>query len=261
MPQFPLISASESELASPSEAVELDDCDLTLDSSSMIPPGQQRLIRRVITPALRWWLQTQIQSAQDLTIELQSRDQQLLRGYLPLVQVLAVGVIYQGLVVTQAQLQAENIRINLGQLLRGKPLKLLEPVQALGTLHLSHQDLQQSLGSQLMRGALRDLLVIFKQELKTPLPLNLDEFAIKEAAIEFGQAEVSCQLHLQNQDAIHFRTELGLANPHCLEFRQLRGLGPGAATVQIDLGEAVYLEDLTITPEALRCTGGLTIFP
>ncbi len=227
------------------------------------PQGNQRLVRRVVTPALRWWLQTQLEAVAHLDIDLQAQDKQLFSGYLPLVRVIAAGVIYQGLCLSQAKLQAENIRVNLGQILRGKPLKLMEPIQAWGELHLSQTDLQQSLDSDLMRGALRDLLGILSQELNTPLPRDLSQITVKQAEVNFGHGELDCALNLvgESEFTVEFSSELGLAGPQLLEFRELRGLGHTPQTLQINLGDGVHLENLEITPEKLICQGGMVILP
>ncbi len=235
----------------------------TVSDAQSANPGKQRLVKRVVTPAFRWWLNTQVQAATQLDIQLHAQDRQLFSGYLPLVQVIAAGVIYQGLYLSQARLQAENIRVNLGQVLRGKPLKLMEPIQAWGEIHLSQSDLQQSLDSELMRGALRDLLGILVTELGISPPDISAEFIISQAAINFGDGELTCTLDIQATTItqLTFTSGLGLASPQILEFRNLKGLTPTPQTLQINLGNDVYLEDLALTPKGLTCTGGLTIYP
>lgn len=246
----------------PPEAVQAIQDDLPPQAQE-IPKGQQRLMRRILAPALRWWLQTQVEAVTELAIDLQAKDQQILTGYLPLVRVLAVGVIFQGLCLTRARLQAENIRVNLGQVLRGKPLKLMEPIQAWGELHLTQADLHQSLDSNLMRSALRDLVDIFSQELNQPLPTALANLEIATATVNFGHGALDCTLNLLGEQpfVISFAAEIGLASPQCLEFRDLRAFDLAPQTIQINLGEDVHLETLTLTPEKLICEGGLTVYP
>ncbi|MDS3861877.1 DUF2993 domain-containing protein [Thermosynechococcaceae cyanobacterium BACA0444] len=261
MTRFP-VTSDLSDLGQPAP-ISPEESQADLPQAQDVPRGQQRLIRRVLTPALRWWLQTQVEAVTELEIDLQAKDQQVLTGYLPLVRVLAVGVIFQGLCLTQARLQAENIRVNLGQVLRGKPLKLLEPIQAWGELHLTSADLQQSLDSDLMRSALRDLVVIFSQELDQPLPTALATLHVAEATVNFSHGALDCTLNLLGEQpfTISFASEIGLAGPQCLEFRQLRAFGLEPQTIQINLGENVHLETLRLTPEKLICEGGLTVFP
>ncbi|AFY61473.1 DUF2993 domain-containing protein [Synechococcus sp. PCC 6312] len=264
MTRFP-VTSDLSNLGQPAPIApeEAPTTQADLPQAQDVPRGQQRLIRRVLTPALRWWLQTQVEAVTELEIDLQAKDQQVLAGYLPLVRVLAVGVIFQGLCLTQARLQAENIRVNLGQVLRGKPLKLLEPIQAWGELHLTSADFQQSLDSDLMRSALRDLICILSKELNQPLPTALATLQVAEATVNFGHGALDCTLNLLGEQpfTISFASEIGLASPQCLEFRQLRAFGLEPQTIQINLGEDVHLESLCLTPEKLTCEGGLTVFP
>lgn len=263
MTRFPVTSDVSRPIQSAPIDSEEAQANNDFSQTQDIPNGQQRLIRRVLTPALRWWLQTQIEAVTELEIDLQAKDRQLLTGYLPLVRVLAVGVIFQGLCLTQARLHAENIRVNLGQILRGKPLKLMEPIQAWGELHLTQADLHQSLDSDLMRGALRDLVGILSQELNQPLPAKLSTLEVTGAAINFGHGALDCTLNLRGEEpfVVSFASEIGLASPQCLEFRQIRAFGLEPQTIQINLGNEVHLETLTLTPEKLICEGGLTVFP
>ncbi|MGB3615799.1 MAG: DUF2993 domain-containing protein [Elainellaceae cyanobacterium] len=116
--------------------------------------SQSRLIRSILSSALQLWLRSLVTQAKGLAIAIDAGDRQLLGGRIPSVSLRADQVIYQGLHVLQLALQASGIRINLGQVLRGKPVQLAEPVLAQMQAHVSATDLNRSLQSELLSTAL-----------------------------------------------------------------------------------------------------------
>lgn len=62
-------------------------------------------------------------------------------------------MIYQGLHLGQVWLQAGAVRLNLKQLLKGEPLRLLQPVPVQLRLTLHERDLTASLNSPLLQQA------------------------------------------------------------------------------------------------------------
>ena len=60
--------------------------------------------------------------------------------------------------ITQIQLVAENIQMNIGSILKGKQLRLLEIVPVIGNLLIEEKDLNTSLSSELLSTALNDVL-------------------------------------------------------------------------------------------------------
>ena len=79
------------------------------------------LISKILSPALRLWLRSQVEQAEELEIQIQGQDRQILRGYVPEVSLQTRRAIYQGLRLGQVLLQGENIHINIGQVVKGKP--------------------------------------------------------------------------------------------------------------------------------------------
>ena len=129
------------------------------ESLSQEPLKQSRIISKVLTPALRLWLRSQVEQVEDLQINIQAGDRLLLTGHIPKVSLSARRAVYQGLYVRQIQLVAETIRINLGQVLKGKPLRLLEPVPVTGELLVEEVDLNASLQGTLLPNALTEFLM------------------------------------------------------------------------------------------------------
>ncbi|MDG2989990.1 DUF2993 domain-containing protein [Candidatus Synechococcus calcipolaris G9] len=239
------------------------ETEFALDQSAR----RSRWMQRVLTPALRWWLLSQVEGAAELDITLGAGDRQLLSGYLPLVQVKAKQVIYQGLHLSHLELQGQNIRVNLGQVVRGKPLQLLEEVYVQAQLFLNATDLQASLGSDLMRSALTDLLRILEVQDRRASGMGLEQYGVQEAELSLGHGEVSGVFGLQTAEngprSLTFRSGLTLENAHTLCFQDFTWLEMDLPprNIAIDLGPGVNLETLSIQPDGLACQGAIAIDP
>ncbi|MGB5915818.1 MAG: DUF2993 domain-containing protein [Phormidesmis sp.] len=116
--------------------------------------GGSRIIGRLLPPAVSFWLRSQVDQVASLTIDLTGRDLQILTGYLPGAAVSASHAVYKGIHLSQAQLSAVGIQINVGEVIRGKPLRLLQPFPVLGSVVLSAEDLEASLISPLLMAGL-----------------------------------------------------------------------------------------------------------
>ena len=86
---------------------------------------QKKLIGTVLSAALQLWLRSQVEGVESLKVHVGGGNRSLLKGSIPTVSVSARAVIYQGLHLSQVVLGSSGIRINLGQVLQGKPLQLL----------------------------------------------------------------------------------------------------------------------------------------
>lgn len=138
---------------------------------------KQNLVTRVLAPALKLWLRSQVEAVERLEVALGSEtgdgsgsldgdrlsSRQMLAGRIPLVQVEADGVIYKGLYLGQLQLVGRDIRMNLGQAVRGQPLKLLAPIVVDLKLRMSEAQLNASLGSPLLAPHLGEWLSLLQE--------------------------------------------------------------------------------------------------
>lgn len=120
--------------------------------------GKRNLVAGVLGPALKLWLRSQVEAVEHLEVTIGSAtgdgenltSRQMLAGRIPSLQVEADGVIYQGLYLGQLQLAGQDIRMNLGQAVRGKPLKLMAPIAVEIALTLNEEQLNHSLASPLL---------------------------------------------------------------------------------------------------------------
>jgi hypothetical protein len=71
-----------------------------------------RIITKVLTSAIKLWLRSQLNQVSHLEVQIEASDRQLLSGYIPGVSISASNAVYQGLRVTQIELEVEKIQLN-----------------------------------------------------------------------------------------------------------------------------------------------------
>ncbi len=156
----------------PASAPDLSGPDASGPDASGPSPRGSRLISRLLPPAIRLWLHTQFDHIEGLEFAIDGKDRQILGGYLPGVNLAARQVVYRGLHVSQAQVSAADIRVNLPQVLRGKPLRLLQPFPVEGRVTVLADDLRASLRSPLLGQGLRDVLIQLLASAEEAIPLD-----------------------------------------------------------------------------------------
>ncbi|NJN29250.1 MAG: DUF2993 domain-containing protein [Synechococcales cyanobacterium RM1_1_8] len=260
-------------------------------------PPPQNLVTSILAPALKLWLRSQVSSVDQLEIGIGSQaeagaslsSRQMLAGHIPEVRVMAQGAIYRGLHLGQLNLQGQNIRMNLGQAVRGKPLRLLAPIAVKLNLSLSPAQLNDSLRSPLLAPLLADWLSLLQHQLCCPGAdrlagpglAGLDQRQLDHPQLELGQGRLRLLLRWvepggdagkdQVQGNLVLDSGLKLEGGRSLLLHQPRwqqqppagfraDLSPLEAAV-INLGEEIHLEELSITPEQLRLQGQLMVQP
>jgi len=213
---------------------------------------------------VRLWLRSQVEQVSNLEVKISGSDRQILTGYIPRVFISARHVVYQGLHLSQVQLVGENILTNLGQVLRGKPLQLLEPVRVSGELLLKESDLNASLQSSLLANALTDVL---KTLLSTNFPGD-GQLSCHKIAINSGQLIINATLASDpsNSTPVEIHTDLQLASCHELQLRPQIQTDVGFPcenidTFKLDLGSEVDIQELTLSSGQLLCCGRINVIP
>jgi hypothetical protein len=248
--------------------------ELTVD-----PPHKRGFIHRALEPAIQLWLRSQVESISSLSVHLEGGDRQILSGYLPHVQLNAQKVVYRGLHLSQIELRGHNLRINIGQILKGKPLRLLEPISIELNVALSAEDAQASLHSELFQGAIIDALQLLVGEqisdalgqelpsealtLKNPSLLVSDNNLRFSAVLSTREGEQSIPVALQ--------TGLSLSGPHALTLEHPEWLPTPHSKrglplhdlhgYTFDLGPQTQIQSLQITSEGLSIQGQITVLP
>ena len=219
----------------------------------------------VLAPACRVWLRSQVSQVDSLQVDIQGGSRQILGGTIPRVAVVAVGAIYQGLSLGSIDLVAENIRINLPQVLKGQPLRLLEPIAVIAEVKFSEADLQASLAAPLLSQAITDLfaqilavnphqtnwlidwhqLVLAPHTLMLQGNLTLDS---QTAPIEISMGLAVRDGHLLDLDPLTITCSIDLP-------------GSKINRYQIDLGDDVNITQFQLAAGELRCQGRIQVNP
>ncbi|MEH2400972.1 LmeA family phospholipid-binding protein [Nostoc sp.] len=223
-----------------------------------------RIITQVLTTALKLWLRTQVSQISELEVEIKASDRQILSGRIPLVSIFATHAVYQGLLITKIQLIAENIRINIGSIVKGQPLRLLETVPVVGDLIVDEKDLNASLSSNLLSTALSDLLVkVLPTHYPEPQPINWQEILLQNNQIILRGIKVT------NSQTTPLEICLGLQllNGHELRLANIQ-IKPDQGNIlednheyNLDLGSDVDIQQLTLIPGKLLCHGRINVNP
>lgn len=250
--------------------------------------GGSRVIGRVLPVAVRLWLLSQVEQVADLALQLEGSDRDIITGYLPKVSVSAQQAVYKGIHLGRVQLSATDIRINIGQVIRGKPLRLLKGFPMLGEVALSDDDLNASLDSALLAEGLESFWRSLLQNSALgqaveqrygPLALHAD-VSLRRSQIRLSDQRLGLSFypHVQGKTAaqpIILGTGLSVISGNLLQLNSPRwlenldDLSNPAKGLPIDalegfrwhLGRDVQLTQLTLGPQRLLCCGQISVNP
>jgi hypothetical protein len=234
-----------------------------------------KLISKVLSPAVRLWLRSQVEAVAGLEFRIEGGDRQILSGYIPKVAIVARRAVYKGLHLSQVEVTGEKIRVNLGQVLKGKPLKLLEVVPIEGSLGWDEADLNASLKAPLLANALAEFFLNWVRSVAHLLPKDLAQAIQEPLVLRDAQAEIlphQVQLRL-NWDVLRephkgfsttLQTGLGLVSKRQLKLEQPRLLVGEIPTelpdYDVELGD-VALEDLRLELGQIWVRGRIRVLP
>lgn len=242
-------------------------------------PRQSHIISTILSPAVRLWLRSQVEHVEDLQFHIDGGDRQLLSGLVPRVTVAARNAIYQGLYLSRVQLMARGIKVNFGQILRGRSLRLERTVPVQGELVLFQQDLNASLESPLLAGAVTDLLTDLLKagaapELVDPSeqqPVVLDNLRARiepdllslRADIISARQGTATPFVIRTGLRVSNGRELCLVRPEWLPTPQAKR---GFALDDLDgyslnLGTDVEIQELLLQDGRLICRGKINVVP
>jgi hypothetical protein len=237
---------------------------MTQASSPKTNNSKVRIITKVLTSAIKLWLRSQLNQVSHLEVQIVASDRQLLSGCVPGVFISASNLVYQGIHITEIELEAENIQLNVASILKGQPLQLSAIVPVVGKLMITEQNLNSSLSSPLLLTAINDGLI----------PL-LAEYSLNSKSITWRKITLDNQLlilhgiPISEIEGAFFNIYLGLEllNGQELQLTQVQVktdqemlLGRNSPYI-INLGTDVDIEKLLIMPEQLSCYGRININP
>ena len=250
--------------------------------------GGSRIIGRVLPGAVRLWLRSQLEKVEQLDIRLDGSDREIISGRLPGVTVGADSVVYQGIHIGAVDLSAEDIQINIGQVVRGKPLRLSKAFPVMGEVLLSAQDLNDSMGSALLLGGVTDFwrglarspqLAEEIQSRYGRLPLEPD-VVLHDLSVALGDACLGLSFYPGNQSEtatvpVVLSANLSIVSGHILRISSARWLSrlsemsdltEGTAIQALegfewDLGKDTQISQLVLHPDRLLCVGQIQVRP
>jgi hypothetical protein len=234
-----------------------------LNSDSKIT-SKVRIITTMLTTALKLWLRAQVSQVSELKVEIKASDRQILSGRIPSALIFATHAVYQGLHVAQIQLLAEKIHVNIGSVLKGQPLRLLETVPVVGELMIEEKDLNNSLSSDLLSTALNDLLVkLLPEHSSKTKPITWKKIILgNNQIILLGTLVTDSE-----STPIELSFSLALLNGHELQLANIQIQYKTVALIQgnhqydVDLGSEVDIQELILIPGQLMCRGRINVNP
>ena len=223
-----------------------------------------RIITNVLKTALKLWLKSQVSQVSQLEVEIKASDHEILSGSIPWVSIFASDAIYQGIKITQIQLVAENIQVNIGSILKGQQVRLLETVPVVANLLVEEKDLNSSLTSELLSNALNDL--VFK---------ILPEYCLKYQQISWqniilGKNKIIFEAIISaanDPTPIEINLNLDLIGSHELKLEKIQVIQNKVPLLEdehsynLDLGSDVDIKELTLIPGELICQGRINVNP
>ena len=234
------------------------------------------LISKVLSPAVRLWLRSQVESIQELEFQIEGSDRQILAGYIPRVAIAARKAIYKGLHLSQIDLTGETIRINLGQILKGKPLRLLNVVPICGSLVWDETDLNASLASPLLANAVAEFFLTWLKDFSELLPEDLAQamkapLTLQEAQVVIDHNQITLKLNWRSTLLISttLRTGLSLVSRSRLKLEQpnfwacvaQKTSSTQLQDYEVELGTDVELQELRIELGKLWVQGQINVLP
>jgi LmeA-like phospholipid-binding len=226
-----------------------------------------RIVTGVLTKALKLWLRSQVSRVEELDVQIKATDRQLLSGSIPWVSISANNAIYQGLHLTSIQLTAESIRIDIGSVLKGKPLKLLEAIPVTGQVLLEESDLNASLTSGLLSAALKDALVkLIPEHCLNSKLINWEKIILGNNQFIFSATQ-DTKSNIIPATPIEICIGFKLISSHELQLILIESkhctqefIEPGQEH-SLDLGNDVDIQELTAIPGKLICRGRINVNP
>ena len=237
---------------------------MTEPSSPNPNNSKVKIITKVLTSAIKLWLRSQLNQVSHLEVQIEASDRQLLSGYIPGVSIYASNAVYQGLRVTQIELEAEKIQLNVAAILKGQPLQLSAIVPVVGKLIITAQDLNNSLSSPLLLTAINDGLIPLLAEYSLNYP-----FITWEKITLDNQVLILHGIPISETEGAFFNIHLGLEllNGQELQLTQVQVktnqevLLERNSPYMINLGTDVDIEKISLLPEQLTCYGRININP
>ncbi|MBD2432699.1 MULTISPECIES: DUF2993 domain-containing protein [Fischerella] len=228
------------------------------------PNKKIRIITNVLTKALKLWLRSQVSQVYELEVEIKASDNEILSGYIPWVSIFASHAVYQDIHLTQIQLVAENIRINIGSVLKGQPLRLLETVPVVGEVIVEEDELNASVSSSLLSTALNDVL---DKLLPEQCPKSKSIF-YQKIILDHSRIILYISQPAENSFTVsEVCANIELLSAHELQISHIQAKNNKGTVLEshnghyLNLGSDVDIQQLKLLPGKLVCHGRINVNP
>ncbi len=228
------------------------------------------MITKLLSTAVKLYLRSQVSQVDDLQVKISGKNRQILTGYIPQVFLSCKKGIYQGLHLREVEINGNDIAINLPEVLKKKPLKLIEPIFVQVKLGLDVKDILASLDSELLQSGLTDLWqIILAAKKEDILNLELNDSNIKWNHIAIANKQLTFSGTYKDENdrdnKLNLSTGITLSNSHTLCLFPLKIYNDSNITkelaekLEIDLGTDVNIKKLIIESEQIICLGNITV--
>jgi len=245
-------------------------------------PYQSHLISTIVSPALSMWLRSQTDWVETLHVKLEGGDRQLLSGYIPAVSISAQRAVYQGIHLSCVELKGSEIRVNVGQIVRGKPVRLLNEIPVYGEVSISLSDLNASIQNPLLAHAIAEIIATlihsnphrfadssFGRVLIPNQRIDLEDLQVNAAPDRLTLSgwmrsssgrlylTLNSRLRLSDVRTLNLEDIQILVTPTSQGDRSFTALDD----IALDLGSEVCLYELVVHPDRLFCRGTIRVIP
>lgn len=255
---------------------EIDALDAESPQATPTKLPKSGLISKVLAPAIQLWLRSQVEHLQSLEIQIAAGDRQILSGKIPQVRLKTEAAIYRGIHLSWADITGQNIQVNLGQVMRGKALKLLAPIPIDLHVVLQEADLNASLNAPLLGNAVGEFLQsILDSGMSDLTSTDSRDLRFEQLEAKILDNHITLGAGLVGDSGqvtpIALRTSLGLVAPNQLQLvspqwlphvNAKRGLPLSDLEQQtFDLGTDTAIEQLQIETGKITLRGRLQVNP
>lgn len=242
-------------------------------------PKGSRLISRVLPVAVKFWLQTQLDEMGELVFDIQATDRQVLSGNIPGISLSAQQAVYQGVRITDVAVRARDIQINIGQVLRGKPLRLKQAFPIEGQVAFDGESLGVSSQDSILAAGLLEFwqTLLAKETVAAEVithygpvaALQDPQLAQYHSRLDISNADLVLHLLHQDRSEIVLNASVEVEQGHILRLSNPQWDLPSGEQILSDalqgfdwnLGEQTDVRSLIIQNDQLTCQCRIMVQP
>jgi hypothetical protein len=232
-------------------------------------PAGAQIVSALLQPVVGAWVRSKVDKVDNLQVQLGGGDRELLGGTIPQAQVSGDNLLYEGLKISRVELDGENIRLNVSDVLqKGQSLRLLEPTPIGVRMELTEADLNESLKAPLIQKQLAAARVKLPIGNGEPVAFRVSNPQVK---LQEGQLLLDANVATPNGQTVPVKLSSGLLPQNG---RQLVLVDPnwltatgesipvaGLNNLALDLGDDIAVDELELKTGMATYRGQLTVQP